>query len=223
MHDLSRFQKKDHIEIRTKYISLLLFGSVALVGLVFALGVLVGGRNAPVEKCDSRDPLAALDIQSGEPSPPAMGEVKFRTFHDTLDNSTTNIPTPASLGSISPVIMEEPMVLERPRHEESPIPEKVSDVDPGTYSLQVASFQDQREASIMVSRLQRAGHRSFLVSVNMPERGGRWYRVRVGRSSRKRTSGITKKSSRKKKNWRRSWSNCAAKCSAPLTKGTTTP
>ena len=72
------------------------------------------------------------------------------------------------------------MVLERPRHEESPIPEKVSDVDPGTYSLQVASFQDQREASIMVSRLQRAGHRSFLVSVNMPERGGRWYRVRVG-------------------------------------------
>ena len=61
MHDLSRFQKKDHIEIRTKYISLLLFGSVALVGLVFALGVLVGGRNAPVEKCDSHDPLAALD------------------------------------------------------------------------------------------------------------------------------------------------------------------
>ena len=67
-----------------------------------------------------------------------------------------------------------------PGPEESPIPEKVSDLDPGTYSLQVASFQDQREATIMVSRLKRAGHKSFLVSVNMPERGGQWYRVRVG-------------------------------------------
>jgi hypothetical protein len=180
MQDLSRFQKKDHIEIRTKYVSLLLFGSVALVGLVFALGVLVGGRNAPVEKCDSHDPLAALDIQSGEPSPPDMGEVKFRTFHETLDARATNVPTLASLGSISPVIVEKPMVLERPRHEESPIPEKVSDMDPGTYSLQVASFRDQREATIMISRLKRAGHKSFLVSVNMPERGGLWYRVRVG-------------------------------------------
>ena len=180
MHDLSRFQKKDHIEIRTKYISLLLFGSVALVGLVFALGVLVGGRNVPVEKCDSHDPLAALDIQSGEPSPPNVGEVKFRTFHKTLNNRPTTIPTPASLGQISSVIVEEPTVLERPRHEESPIPEKVNDVEPGTYSLQVASFQDQREATIMVSRLKRAGHKSFLVSVSMPERGGQWYRVRVG-------------------------------------------
>ena len=180
MQDLSRFQKKDHIEIRTKYVSLLLFGSVALVGLVFALGVLVGGRNAPTEKCDSHDPLASLDIQSGEPSPPDMGEVKFRTFHDTLDTKSATVPTLASLGPISPVIMEEPTVLERPRHEESPIPEKVSDLDPGTYSLQVASFQNQREASIMVSRLKRAGHKSFLVSVNMPERGGQWYRVRVG-------------------------------------------
>ncbi len=37
----------------------------------------------------------------------------------------------------------------------------------------------------MVRKLERAGHDVFLVSVNMPERGGLWYRVRVGPFSTK--------------------------------------
>lgn len=196
MHDLSRYKKREHFEIRTGYASLLLVGSVALVGLVFALGVLVGSRRAPSHSCDSPDPLAALDRSSGEPAPPELKAVQTRSFHETLAVEAPAVPTPASLlptgaeeveaEAPAPLEGEPTAALEPPRLQEDPIPEKVPDADPGVYMLQVASFQDQREATEMVHKLKRAGHRSFLVSVNMPDRGGLWYRVRVGPFGSKR-------------------------------------
>jgi cell division septation protein DedD len=196
MHDLSRYKKKEHIEIRTRYASLLLVGSVALVGLVFALGVLVGSRRVPAETCAPVDPLAALDRSAGEPAPPEIKTVQTRSFHETLAAAGPVVPTPASIlpsaalepaaAAEAPVDLDQGAPLEQPRHREDPIPEKVPDADPGTYSLQVASFQDQSEASEMVHKLKHAGHKSFLVSVNMPDRGGIWYRVRVGPFNSKR-------------------------------------
>lgn len=198
MQDLSRYKKKDHIEIRTKYASLLLVGSVALVSLVFALGVLVGSRRVPDETCESPDPLAALDEKSGEPTPPELKSIPSRSFHETLTEAAPTVPTPASLlpsgpgderlESATPIENAAAGELEQPRHQEEPIPEKVPDSEPGTYSLQVASFQDQHEATEMVHKLKRAGHKSFLVSVVMPERGGTWYRVRVGLFSSKKAA-----------------------------------
>jgi cell division septation protein DedD len=186
MQDLSRYRKKHHIEIQTRYVSLLLIGSVTLVGLVFALGVLVGsGRRPSRDTCAPPDPLAALDTQSGEPAPPRRVAVEMRTFHERLTSLGPSVPTPASLadqpdplpgeggdeaGAIRPVL---------PRHEENPVLEKMTDAEPGVYALQVASFENQEEASEMVRRLRRAGHNSFLVSVTTAEQG-RWYRVRVG-------------------------------------------
>ena len=46
--------------------------------------------------------------------------------------------------------------------------------------MQVGSFQEKRDANELVKKLQQAGYGAFLVSVNMPDRGGIWYRVRVG-------------------------------------------
>jgi len=196
MQDLSRYKKKEHIEIRTRYASLLLVGSVALVGLVFALGVLVGSRRAPVSTCEPVDPLAALDRSSGEPERPDLETIQTRTFHETLAAAGPVVPTPASLlpsAEDNPVEtaevsldLEQDAQLEQPRHQEDPIPERIPDAEPGSYSLQVASFQDQAEASELVHKLNRAGHRSFLVSVNMPDRGGVWYRVRIGPFASKR-------------------------------------
>ena len=75
--------------------------------------------------------------------------------------------------------------LARPRHVESAIPEEVGDHEPGTYSLQVDSFRDRREASALVQKLAKAGHAVFLVSVDIPDRGGQWYSVRIGPFSKK--------------------------------------
>jgi len=84
----------------------------------------------------------------------------------------------------APVMTEEEelaaVTLETPRGDEEPVLEKIRDEEAGVFTLQVGSFEDQREASLLAQRLKKAGHSSFLVRVNMPGEGGTWYRVRVG-------------------------------------------
>jgi cell division septation protein DedD len=206
MQDLSRYAKRNHVEISTQYLSLLIVGSVSLIGLVFALGVLVGSRQADNQKCPEPDPLAALDMKSSEPSPPGSIKQVNLSFHESLATRMDQVPTPASLMrdldeaeplSDRPAAQygenEPPIPLETPSREEPPVPEKIVGDEPGSYSLQVGSFEDRQEATVMVRKLEKAGHRAFLVSVNMPERGGRWYRVRVGPFSSKREAWQYKK------------------------------
>lgn len=188
MQDLSRYRKKEFVEINSRYISPLLVGAVVVVGLVFAMGVLVGSRNAtPATDCVEPDILAKLNEQVGEPEPP--GKVEAASYHTKLNMELQKIPVPASLKTVaakegpSGVTEAEELanvVLKQPELEELPVPEKIRDDEAGVFTLQVGSFQDQREASVMVDRLKRAGHKSFLVRVSMPEQGGTWYRVRVG-------------------------------------------
>ncbi len=189
MQDLSKYTKKSHIEIHTKYVSLVTVGSVALVGLVFALGVLVGSRRVDQSPCVSTDPLSALDKQSGEPTPEYPQPPVQLSFHDSLASKPDTVPIPASLlaktpdratGGMRTTLTADRGALETPRHQEPAHLERVPNDVPGIFSLQVGSFQKHREAARMVERLTRAGHTAFLVSVNMPERGGLWFRVRVG-------------------------------------------
>ena len=192
MQDLGRYTKKTHVEIQTKYLSFLAVVSIALVGLVFALGVLVGSRQSRKTTCPKLDALAVLDKREKEPMPETERVLpKDLSFHDTLAISPSTVPTPASLigdeakasGSGEGSIVD-PEAL-KPKMKEDPIPESVPQDDPGVYSLQVGSFQDKREANEMVRKLQKAGYETFMVSVNMPDRGGLWYRVRVGPFSSK--------------------------------------
>jgi cell division septation protein DedD len=195
MQDLGRYTKKKHIRIHTKYLSFFAAGSVFIVGLVFTLGILVGSRHKLRVDCRPEDPLAALDSQSNEPAPPTNLKLPNLSFHESLLHDLERVPTPASLLSKKSERVrrqEHPMPKPtepskiKPALEEEPIPEKLKHDEVGYYSLQVGSFENQREAKKLVQMLTKAGHDSFLVSVNMPERGGRWYRVRVGPFSSKR-------------------------------------
>ena len=51
--------------------------------------------------------------------------------------------------------------------------------DGGSYTLQLSSFQDRREAEQFMSKLRAAGHSPRMVPTELPGRGI-WYRVRVG-------------------------------------------
>ena len=50
----------------------------------------------------------------------------------------------------------------------------------GRYSLQVSSFKEEKEAEAFANQLRTRGHKAYVVAVDIKERGGRWYRVRVG-------------------------------------------
>ena len=187
MQDLSKFKKRDTIEIHRRYLSLLTIGSVATVGLVFALGLLLGSRRADnAHVCPTPDLLTRLNEQSGEPELPQ--KPKTHSYHETLSTSLETVPTPASLletahkvADATPtgsVAKEAPIVA--PQNTEEAILEKVKDGDAGVYTLQVGTFADIQEASQMVAKLGRAGHKAFVVRVEMPDERGSWYRVRVG-------------------------------------------
>ena len=195
MQDLSRYRKKEHLEISTKYVSPLIFGLVTLVGLVFAMGVLVGNRQKSDVQCPEPDLLTRLNHQSEEPAIP--DRLESVSYHTSLKAKSQNVPIPATLKSIDdddPVVRGETasekeelnrVALAEPVDEELPVPEKLRDDESGYFTLQVGSFQDHREASLMVKRLKQAGHNSFLVRVTMPD-SGIWYRVRVGPFDSKR-------------------------------------
>ncbi len=189
MQDLGRYTKRTHVEIQTKYLSFFFGGLVALVGLVFALGILVGSRQPNQANCPSPDPLAQLDSQSNEPSPPAGLEPTKLSFHESLAKTADPVPTPASL-LLEPSNTNKPKAVAtssvQPSLKELPIPETLSSDEPGYFSLQVGSFQNRQEANRMIRKLERAGHKTYIVSVHMPERGGIWYRVRVGPFQTKR-------------------------------------
>lgn len=183
MEELGKYTKREVIEVHSRHVSLIVGAGVAVVGLVFALGVLVGSRQREEMRCPAPDPLAELDARSKEPEPPPVTQ-KQLSFYESLSAAHDPVPTPASLlteaSASSDSAEDERAVLLRPRHSEEPMLETVRGDEPGVYSLQVGSFRDRAEASEMARKLERAGHPSFLVSVNMPDRGGMWYRVRVG-------------------------------------------
>jgi len=48
------------------------------------------------------------------------------------------------------------------------------------YSFQLSSWKNKSQAEAEVKRLISAGHNAFLVEAYLPNKGGTWYRVRIG-------------------------------------------
>ena len=52
-----------------------------------------------------------------------------------------------------------------------------------TFAVQVSSFRDEKKASILKTDLQIKGFDAFLMEAELPNHGGKWYRVFLGRYS----------------------------------------
>ncbi|MBN2801760.1 MAG: SPOR domain-containing protein [Deltaproteobacteria bacterium] len=197
MQDLSQYKKKETIEINTRFVFPILTGTIVVTGLIFALGVLVGNnRSSDKSVCQETDILSRLNEESKEPAPPE--EVDETTFYKRLAVEDANIPMPASIRRVgvqqnnkTEEAELENVQMEEPKMNEGVVPEKIRDDEADIFTLQVGSFQDKREASLMVQRLKKAGHKSFLVRVNMPDEG-EWFRVRVGPFTSKKDAWVYK-------------------------------
>ena len=51
------------------------------------------------------------------------------------------------------------------------------------FAVQVSSFRDEKKASILKTDLQIKGFDAFLMEAELPNHGGKWYRVFLGRYS----------------------------------------
>jgi len=49
-----------------------------------------------------------------------------------------------------------------------------------TFAVQVSSFRDQQKAGILKTDLQEKGFDAFLMETELPNHGGKWYRVFLG-------------------------------------------
>ena len=52
--------------------------------------------------------------------------------------------------------------------------------DGSKYCFQTSSWRDKNKAENQVTRLKREGHNAFIVETYLPNKGGTWYRVRIG-------------------------------------------
>lgn len=60
----------------------------------------------------------------------------------------------------------------------------------GIYTVQVSSWQSRRNAEADAARFQGQGHEVYVQRANIPEKGGIWYRVRVGQFATKEEAQV---------------------------------
>lgn len=189
MRDSRRIQERAEVRLDRTQVIWLSLGSVVALGLVFALGVVVGRRAEKLEPpaAPVADPLAQLEAQN--------------KLHDELTfySKLTAAPTPAAPSSEA-TARAAPVV--KPAREEEPTPTAALPApapgttatnadDPvsralaagparaGQYTVQVSSFQTEEEASAYAAALRRKGYAPYVVSAHITGKGT-WHRVRLG-------------------------------------------
>lgn len=61
--------------------------------------------------------------------------------------------------------------------------QKKPEVKASKFALQVSSFRDEKKAGLLKTDLQEKGFDAFLMAAELPNHGGKWYRVFLGRYS----------------------------------------
>jgi len=118
------------------------------------------------------------------------------SFFETLEDKTMTkyvglhgevLPFPLSTQSLN---LKEKKSFKTPitRSLKAPIKEDVKvknkpQLSVSTFAVQVSSFRDEKKAGILKTDLQKKGFDAFLMEAELPNHGGKWYRVFLGRYS----------------------------------------
>jgi cell division protein FtsN len=202
MRDASRIRDRGEVRLDRVQVIWLTLGTVVALGLMFALGVVVGRRAATFDAPPPpADPIARME---------KAGELHDElTFYDRLTEPKKPSPhkeVPAS----EPVVRQPPVgtaVASEPagatgatvRGAVAGVPARdpvgAAEVDaeaeirqalargpalPGEYTIQVSAYQSMAEARAYAASLTRQGFNPFIVTANIRGKGT-WYRVRLGR------------------------------------------
>ena len=118
------------------------------------------------------------------------------TFFETLEDKTLTKYVglhgevlPLSLPD-KPIIFKEkkPVKINIQPNVTRPVEEKIKiqkkpEVKVSKFALQVSSFRDEKKAGLLKTDLQKKGFDAFLRVAELPNHGGKWYRVFLGQYS----------------------------------------
>lgn len=207
MRDMHRMREKIELQLDNRQVVSFVIGSLVVLGVVFALGVLVGKQLASdaLAQTAPTDPLAAIDareelVAAVREAPPAKDDGLVEpelTFAHELTRPDPIEPE-LELGVAEPVA-EAPKPVEKkpvPPPAPPPVPpaapkesgstvaaafEKVAARPAPTagFALQVSSFPERSAAEKFAAGLEAKGYEPFVVEADVPGKG-RYYRVKIG-------------------------------------------
>ena len=194
------YRDKVELHLEGQQVFMLFFGGALLATLVFVLGVSIGRRIEKQEfskiKTQLVSPLDALDkLELGD-------ELTFSTV--LRDESNKKIETKPTLQPLEDkeVVASKPEAS-KPEEQTEEKPEKSDEAKkveaksekvekdlnenstpkvedpPRRFTLQVGSFQDEKEARALEDSLKKEGYKAFTKIIKLGDKGT-WYRVRFG-------------------------------------------
>ena len=199
------FHQRPEVRLDRVQIVWLTLGAVVALGLVFALGMLIGRRAERIASAPPSESLAHIDEDQAIHRQIKREEKPLKFYEELAktDHSASSQPrsVPVEKAPVEPsdhgekqrtkaVTAEEKMkslasAVARTKslvNTNGAIRKQLDEgpAERGDYTVQVSAFQTESEAAAYAAGLKRKGFSPFVVS-NALEGKGIWYRVRMGR------------------------------------------
>ncbi|HVY55917.1 MAG TPA: SPOR domain-containing protein, partial [Thermodesulfobacteriota bacterium] len=152
------------------------------------------GETEPLEgEGITESPAPALEQAAVETPAPSATPGEAETNSTETEKEVKATEPPKSVDTAAPVKPDDKLAevtreiqrdLEKKRaaqdEDEKSVKQTIPQVDPtGAYTVQIGSFQDQKQANNLAGYLQSKGYPVFIKSMTSPD-NEKWYRVRVG-------------------------------------------
>ncbi|MBZ0274478.1 SPOR domain-containing protein [bacterium] len=189
MRDLRKFRNKLTFELDNRQIAFLLAGLIAVMAIVFALGIVVGKG---LTRMDGGEELMA-DVRE----PTEVEPAPFVVTEQDLEGGSMDTGEPAEpvnlldkpgspVGTPMPVADEPPPAYEAPSPPPPPsaVAAGSAPTPPtgGGWTVQLSAHPNEAEAKGKQSAYVKKGIEAYIVRADIPGKGV-WYRVRVGQFS----------------------------------------
>ena len=188
MRDGRRLQQREIVQLDRSHLVWLTLGAVLILGLTFALGLVVGQRSERIAIAmnGTAEPLERLEKEKER-----HRELTFYSDLTKKEKAAKATKAPVKEKKIPKVeptlkpLSGKPATVAKPAKVAGPTSEARAALDngpsrSGDYTIQVSSFQTMEEAKAYASSLDRKGFRPFIIAAEIRKKGT-WYRVRLGR------------------------------------------
>ncbi len=189
MRDLRKFRNKLTIELDNRQIAFLFTGVLAVLAVVFALGVVVGKglgqmqgtqtviKDTPAPNMPTPEPIDTLPASAAEITVdmpiPEPGPVNLLDEPTPAPPEPTPVPAPEETPAPTPIPQPKSSATSAPTP-----PEK------GGWTVQLSSHKSPEEATSRQQKWLGKGIKAYVVKTDLGSKGV-WYRVRVGKFNSK--------------------------------------